>query len=132
MLQQLFPFHPIAAQPSYALRKEFPMDYPLQPGARVRLTRAAVALYGGVWPNWIPQAQGGGTGGTLVFAGDRPHKPGAAPRPYYVQWDNGAENSYRLEDLETADAAEDVTKDEPPEAPPEPGPGPFRFRVVKG
>ena len=29
-------------------------------------------------------------------------KPGAAPRPYYVRWDNGIENSYRVEDLERA------------------------------
>ncbi len=71
-------------------------------GDRVRLTRVGVTTYGGAWPHWTPTAQGGGTEGTVLFAGDRPHKPGAAPRPYYVRWDNGAENSYRVEDLEAA------------------------------
>jgi hypothetical protein len=65
----------------------------------VRLTRAGVVCYGGVWPNFIPQGQGGGTLGTVLLAGDRPYRPGAAPRPYFVHWDNGAENSYRVEDL---------------------------------
>lgn len=78
------------------------MNYPLKTGDRVRLTPSAVAFYGGNYPHWIPQGQGGGSTGTIVFAGDRPHKPGAAPRPYYVEWDNGVENSYRLEDLEQA------------------------------
>ncbi len=81
------------------------MDYPLKVGDRVCLTREGVAMYGGVWPNWIPGAQGGGTAGTLLLSEDRPHKPGAAPRPYYVKWDNGAENSYRVDDLELADEA---------------------------
>ncbi len=76
------------------------MNYPLKTGDRVKLTPSAVAFYGGAYPHWIPEGQGGGTTGTLLFAGDRPHKPGAAPRPYYVAWDNGTENSYRLEDLE--------------------------------
>ena len=71
-------------------------------GDRVRLTPPAVAFYGGVYPHFIPQAQGGGTDGTILFAGERPHKPGAAPRPYYVRWDSGAENSYRSEDLAPA------------------------------
>jgi len=97
------------------------MPYPLHPNHRVRLTREAVVFYGGTWPHWTPTAQGGGQPGTLVFAGERPHKPGAAPRPYYVKWDNGAENSYREEDLELAEeetggsaAANDDAGDEPP------------------
>jgi hypothetical protein len=88
------------------------MPYPLPPNARVRLTREAVIFYGGTWPHWVPTAQGGGQPGTLVFAGERPHKPGAAPRPYYVKWDNGAENSYREEDLERA--PEEATSPEEP------------------
>lgn len=76
------------------------MTYELKAGDRVRLTPQAVGFYGGAWPHFVSQAQGGGTPGTLLFAGDRPHKPGAAPRPYYVRWDNGVENSYRVEDLE--------------------------------
>ncbi len=76
------------------------MDLLFKAGDRVRLARAAYALYGGAWPNFCPQGQGGGRPGTVLFAGDRPHKPGAAPRPYYVRWDNGVENSYRVEDLE--------------------------------
>ena len=76
------------------------MTYEHQPGDRVRLTRAAVAFYGGAWPHFVPQGQGGGSAGTVLIAEDRPHKPGAAPRPYYVRWDNGVENSYRVEDLE--------------------------------
>ena len=82
----------------------------------VHLTRPAVGFYGGTWPNWTPTAQGGGQPGTLVFAGERPHKPGAAPRPYYVKWDNGAENSYREEDLERApeeNVRRSVSNDEP-------------------
>ena len=78
------------------------MDYDLKPGDRVRLTRAGVVCYGGAWPHWVPAAQGGGAPGTVVFAGDRPHKPGAAPRPDYVRWDSGVENAYRVEDLERA------------------------------
>lgn len=78
------------------------MDYPLQPGDRLRLSRAGVVCYGGAWPHFVPQAQGGGTTGTVLFAGERPHWPGVAPRPYYVRWDNGTENSYRMEDLESA------------------------------
>ncbi len=42
------------------------------------------------------------TPGTVVEAGDRPHKPGAAPRPYLVRWDNGVLNSYREDDLTQA------------------------------
>ncbi|HJV89145.1 MAG TPA: hypothetical protein VJ623_02475 [Holophagaceae bacterium] len=75
-------------------------------GDRVRLTRAGVTMYGGAWPHWVPEAQGGGAPGTVLFAGERPHKPGAAPRPYYVRWDNGVENTYRVEDLEAAMAPE--------------------------
>ncbi len=82
-----------------------------QAGDRVRLTRLAVTTYGGAWPHWVPAAQGGGSEGTVLFAGERPHKPGAAPRPYYVRWDNGAENSYRVEDLE--DAPEAASDDAP-------------------
>lgn len=96
------------------------MPYPLTPNTRVRLTREAVIFYGGQWPHWVPTAQGGGQPGTLVFAGERPHKPGAAPRPYYVHWDNGAENSYRVEDLEAvpeAAATPDVAPDAPSDAP---------------
>ena len=79
------------------------MDYELKPGDRVCLTRTGVTFYGGAWPNFVPQGQGGGTVGTVVTAEDRPHKPGAAPRPYFVRWDNGAENSYRVEDLEAVE-----------------------------
>ncbi len=81
------------------------MDLEFKISDRVRLTRAAVAMYGGAWPHWVPEAQGGGKEGTVLFAGERPHKPGAAPRPYYVRWDNGAENSYRVDDLEPAEPA---------------------------
>lgn len=76
------------------------MELRFNPGDRVRLTAGAVTFYGGAWPHFIPQGQGGGTTGTVVEAGDRPHKPGAAPRPYLVAWDNGVVNSYRDEDLE--------------------------------
>ncbi|WLT31139.1 hypothetical protein [Geothrix sp. PMB-07] len=79
----------------------------------MRLTPQAVGFYGGAWPHFVPQAQGGGAPGTLLFAGERPHKPGAAPRPYYVRWDNGTENSYRVEDLEAASSAQEAD----PEAP---------------
>lgn len=89
------------------------MDYDLKPGDRVRLTRVGVAFYGGAWPHFVPQGQGGGTPGTVLAAEDRPHKPGAAPRPYYVRWDNGVENSYRVEDLERV-APTPETGDEPP------------------
>lgn len=82
------------------------MEFELKSGDRVRLTRAAVAFYGGAWPHFVPQGQGGGSVGTLLLATDRPHKPGAAPRPYYVRWDNGVENSYRVEDLEAVTEAE--------------------------
>jgi hypothetical protein len=93
------------------------MDYDLKPGDRVRLTRVAVPFYGGAWPHFVPQAQGGGTTGTVLFAADRPHKPGAAPRPYYVRWDNGVENSYRVEDLEAADPVADRAPETGAEAP---------------
>ncbi len=87
------------------------MELEFKAGDRVRLTRAGITMYGGAWPNWVPEAQGGGGPGTILFAGERPHRPGSAPRPYYVRWDNGAENSYRVEDLEGAEP-------EGPEAPP--------------
>ncbi len=93
------------------------MDYAFKPGDRVRLTREGVTCYGGAWPHFIPQGQGGGTPGTVLLAEDRPHKPGAAPRPYYVRWDNGVENSYRVEDLEGVETGMGVdteTDDEPP------------------
>lgn len=93
------------------------MDYAFKPGDQVRLTRAAVVFYGGAWPNFVPQGQGGGTPGTVLFAGDRPHKPGATPRPYYVRWDNGAENSYRVEDLEAAGPAPPPKPDPEEETP---------------
>lgn len=80
------------------------MELTFKPGDRVRLTPAAVALYGGAWPHWVPEAQGGGSTGTVLFAGERPCKPGAAPRPYFVRWDSGVENSYRVEDLQAAEA----------------------------
>ncbi len=82
------------------------MDFELKPGDRVTLTREGVAFYGGAWPHFVPQGQGGGTTGTVLVAEARPCKPGAAPRPYYVRWDSGVENSYRVEDLEAAPAAE--------------------------
>jgi hypothetical protein len=91
------------------------VDYELKPGDRVRLTRAGVAFYGGAWPHFVPQGQGGGTPGIVLTAEDRPHKPGAAHRPYYVRWDNGIENSYRVEDLEIATTAPEMEAgDEPP------------------
>lgn len=83
------------------------MELAFKPGDRVRLVREAVALYGGAWPHFVPEGQGGGSDGTVLVAGDRPHKPGAAPRPYYVRWDNGVQNSYRAEDLEAACAVAD-------------------------
>ena len=84
------------------------MDFDLKPGDRVRLTRTGVTFYGGAWPHFVPEGQGGGTVGTVVTAEDRPHKPGAAPRPYFVRWDNGAENSYRVEDLEAAEESKEA------------------------
>lgn len=88
------------------------MDLQFNVGDRVRLTREGVALYGGAWPHWVPEAQGGGTAGTVLFAGERAHKPGAAPRPYYVRWDNGAENTYREADLEAGRG--DAPEGDPP------------------
>lgn len=85
------------------------MTYEFKPGDRVRLTPAAVAFYGGVWPHFVPQGQGGGTPGTIILAEDRPFRPGAAPRPYYVKWDNGIENSYRIEDLEGLEEREEAS-----------------------
>lgn len=90
------------------------MDYEFKPGDRVQLTRLGVTFYGGVWPHFVPQGQGGGALGTVLVAEDRPHKPGAAPRPYYVRWDNGVENSYRVEDLESASAASRTEPDDEP------------------
>ncbi len=75
-----------------------------KPGDRVHLTRAAVALYGGAWPHFVPESQGGGTPGTVILAVYRgEEKPGAAPRPYFVHWNNGVQNSYRVEDLQRDD-----------------------------
>ncbi|WP_005035512.1 hypothetical protein [Holophaga foetida] len=91
------------------------MPYEFSPGDRVCLTPAGIAMYGGV-ARWIPEAQGGGTVGTLLVAADRPHKPGASPRPYYVRWDNGAENSYREDDLERAEDEATDPVQEPEEA----------------
>ncbi|HNX94851.1 MAG TPA: hypothetical protein PKL14_06775 [Holophaga sp.] len=85
------------------------MHYEFGPGDRVRLTRAGVTLYGGAWPHWVPETQGGGSAGTVLMAADRPHKPGASPRPYYVRWDNGVENSYRVEDLEAAEIPDEAS-----------------------
>ena len=82
-------------------------------GDRVRLTPEGVRCYGGAWPHWVPEAQGGGTDGTVLFAGERSHKPGAAPRPYYVRWDSGVENSYREVDLMAATAAPGNQVDKP-------------------
>ena len=47
-------------------------------GDRVRLSTIANSYYGGVG-RWTPVGQGGGTDGTVLYAGDRPHKPGADP-----------------------------------------------------
>ena len=82
------------------------MELEFKPGDRVMLTRVGSALYGGAWPHFIPEGQGGGNGGTVLHAEFRgENKPGAAPRPYMVKWDNGVSNSYRIEDLESeADA----------------------------
>jgi len=74
------------------------MDLEFKPGDRVRLTPAAIVYYGGN-PKWIPESQGAGTPGTVLQAGDRAHDPRATPRPYFVAWDNGAQNSYRVDDL---------------------------------
>jgi len=98
------------------------MDFEFQTGDRVRLTHSAIAFYGGAPPHFVPQAQGGGTDGTVIFAGERPHRPGAAPRPYYVRWDSGAENSYRVEDLRAVEAkvpdpAPEAAEEESEEAP---------------
>lgn len=67
-------------------------------GQRVLLTPSAIVYYGGT-KGFAPEGQGGGKPGTITFAGERPHKFGAAPRPYYVRWDNGVCNSYREDDL---------------------------------
>lgn len=101
------------------------MELQLKVGDRVRLTAAGVACYGGAWPHWVPAAQGGGSPGTVLFAGERPHKPGAAPRPYFVRWDSGVENSYREEDLEPLPDPE-AKVPEPPQEPPT-NVVPFRF-----
>jgi hypothetical protein len=93
------------------------MEFEHQPGTRVRLSRAGVTFYGGAWPHFVPQAQGGGSVGTVLVAAERPHKPGAAPRPYYVRWDNGVENSYRVEDLEAATETPEPGSDEAPASP---------------
>ena len=69
-------------------------------GDKVQLTAEACSYYGGKPPFYYPVRQGGGTPGEVLFAGDRPFKPGATPRPYYVRWENGTENSYREQDLE--------------------------------
>jgi len=103
------------------------VELEFKPGDRVRLTRGAVNFYGGAWPHWVPQDQGGGSTGTVLFAGERPHKPGAAPRPYFVRWDSGAENSYRVEDLEAA-AEPEVAQEPPPEEPDIPKIVPFMPR----
>jgi hypothetical protein len=87
-------------------RKEPQLELSLRAGDRVRLTPEGVRCYGGVWPHFIPEGQGAGAPGTVLVAGERPHKPGAAPRPYYVRWDNGVENSYRVEDLEADEPRE--------------------------
>ena len=98
---------PVHATPGASL------DYDLKPGDRVRLTHAGVTFYGGAWPHFVPQGQGGGTAGTLLSAEDRPHKPGAAPRPYYVRWDSGVENSYRVEDLEAVPTIPELPAETP-------------------
>lgn len=76
-------------------------------GDRVMLSPDGVRYYGGVYgvhgAAWVPMFQGGGMPGTVAFAGDRPHKPGADPRPYFVAWDNGEHNSYREIDLALAE-----------------------------
>lgn len=78
------------------------MNLDFKPGDRVMLTREGSALYGGAWPHFIPEGQGGGKGGIVTQATYRgENKPGAAPRPYMVKWDNGVSNSYRVEDLES-------------------------------
>lgn len=83
------------------------MDLRFKPGDRVRLTPQAILYYGGA-PGWVPEGQGGGKPGTIAFAGERPHKPGAQPRPYFVEWDNGVSNSYREEDLLADEAPEET------------------------
>ena len=60
---------------------------------------------------WIPEGQGGGSSGTVLFAGERLYDRNAAARPYYVRWDNGAENSYRVEDLELDPPDTEITID---------------------
>ena len=82
----------------------FKLDF--KPGDRVMLNLVGTSFYGGKWPHFTPEGQGGGRGGTVTQAAYRgENKPGAAPRPYMVQWDNGAVNSYRIEDLEPEDEA---------------------------
>ena len=70
-------------------------------GDRVMLTTMANSYYGGVG-GYTPVGQGGGKPGTVRYAGDRPYSHGADPRPYFVDWDNGASNSYREGDLKPA------------------------------
>ena len=85
------------------------MNLEFKPSDRVCLTRAAVALYGGAWPHFVPEGQGGGKGGKVTLAAFRgENKPGASPRPYMVRWDNGVLNSYREEDLQADHEAENV------------------------
>lgn len=102
------------------------MDLQFKVGDRVRLTREAVALYGGVPGQWIPEGQGSGTDGIVAIAEDRPHDPRAAARPYMVLWANGVVNSYREDDLELAEAPTIAPKE------PEPEVGGFKFKVITG
>jgi len=88
------------------------MDLEFKPGDRVNLTDSAGCYYGGN-PKWIPPSQGGGTAGYVLFAGERPYDPRAAARPYFVRWDNGAENSYRVDDLQAAPRIPLVVEEQP-------------------
>lgn len=88
------------------------MELELKVGDRVCITSSGSSFYGGRGRLWIPESQGGGSAGTVVLAAYRgEEKPGAAPRPYMVLWDNGVQNSYRVEDLELDPPDTEITID---------------------
>jgi len=91
------------------------MSFQFASGDRVCLTPAGISLYGGV-SQWVPPSQGAGLPGTVLVAAERPFRPGAAPRPYFVRWDNGAENSYREEDLQASEEGrpDEATEEQAP------------------
>ncbi len=88
------------------------MELEFKKGDRVRITASGSSYYGGRGRLWVPPCQGGGTAGTVIIAAFRgEEKPGADPRPYMVEWDNGTKNSYRIGDLELDPPDTEITID---------------------